>query len=68
VKNDMERKQAVFVDLLNDMDLIIKKVNFMNIRYIYLIFYYYYTYIYFYYMLYINNFNYANNKLYLVRF
>jgi len=30
----MERKQAVFVDLLNKMDLI-KKVNFMNIRYIF---------------------------------
>jgi len=65
----MEREQAVFVDSVNEMDLIIKKVNFMNIRYIYLIFYYYEAYIYFYYMLYTNNFSYvANNKIYLLRF
>jgi len=69
VKNDKERQQAVFVNLLNEMDLIIRKVNLMNIRYTYLIFYYYYAYIYFYYMKHTNNFNYvANNKLYLIKF
>jgi len=51
VKNDMRRKQAVFVDLLNKMDLV-KKVNFMNIRYIYLIFYYYYIYLFLLYAIY----------------
>jgi len=62
VKNDIKRQQADVVDLVNKMNL--KKVNFINTRYSYLIFYYYYAYIPFYYL---NNFNYvANNKLYFV--
>jgi len=47
----MKKKQAVIVDLLKEMDLI-KKVNFMNIRYIYLIFYYYYIYLFLLYAIY----------------
>jgi len=40
VEYDTKKKQAVFVDLLNEMYLV-KEVNFRNIKYIFLIFYYY---------------------------